>query len=57
MNNILNNRPLIYRVNFPTQNPLPKVKNIYYNENIICKGPGGLLKSNQIFRIIICLFI
>ena len=48
-----NNQPLIYLVKFPTQNPIPKIKGIYYNEQRICSGPGGLVWSNAIFRIMI----
>ncbi|CAO1412374.1 unnamed protein product [Diamesa serratosioi] len=36
---ILNNRPLLYRVQFPVQNPVPKVTAIMYNNKLICSGP------------------
>ncbi|CAO1416134.1 unnamed protein product [Diamesa tonsa] len=38
-NDIMNNRPLLYRVQFPVQNPLPKVTSILYNNRLICSGP------------------
>ena len=47
------NQTLIYKVTFPTQNPVPKVKGIYYNEQIICSGPEGLLETNLVFRIVL----
>ena len=47
------NQTLIYKVTFPTQNPVPKVKGIYYNEQLICSGPEGLLSSILISRIVL----
>lgn len=40
-NDILSNRPLLYRVQFPVQNPVPKVTAIMYNNKLICSGPPG----------------
>lgn len=38
--------PILYRVRFPIQTPLPKLKAIYYNNNLICKGQDGKIVFN-----------
>lgn len=50
MNDISNNRPLIYRVNFPTQNPVPKIKGVNYNDILVCSGSRGLLNSHVVLN-------
>lgn len=41
LNDVLNYEPLVYEVIFPIQYPIPKIKAIYYNDILICSGPGG----------------
>lgn len=38
VNDVANGLPILYRVRFPIQNPLPKLKAIYYNNQLICNG-------------------
>lgn len=33
--------PLLYKVRFPTQNPLPRPTGIYLNNQLLCSGPKG----------------
>lgn len=40
---IANGLPILYRVRFPLQNPIPKLTAIYYNDQLICTGPRGLI--------------
>lgn len=42
-NDISNGLPILYRVEFPIQYPLPKVTEIYYNDQQICLSPRGLM--------------
>ena len=46
LNDVLNNEPLSYEVIFPTQDPIPLIKGIYYNDELICSGPGGEIYTN-----------
>lgn len=41
MNRIMHNAPVQYRVEFPNGKPVPSVKQITYNGDVICSGPGG----------------
>lgn len=43
---MLNYEPLVYEVIFPIQDPVPKIKGIYYNDEIICSGQDGKLIIN-----------
>lgn len=38
-------RPLLYRVNFPIQNPLPQIHEIYYNNQLLCSAPKGIFPA------------
>ena len=40
-NDISNGLPLIYRVRFPVQNPVPLLSAIYYNDQLLCSGAKG----------------
>ena len=48
INDVVNGFPILYRVRFPLQNPIPKLTAIYYNDQLICSGPRGLM-SIEIF--------
>lgn len=41
VNDIANGQPILYRVRFPIQNPVPKLTAILYNDQLICTGPKG----------------
>lgn len=41
-NDVVNGLPILYRVNFPVQNPLPKPTSIFLNNQLLCSGPEGL---------------
>lgn len=41
VNDIANGLPILYRVRFPVQNPIPKLTEIYYNNQLLCRGPKG----------------
>ena len=47
VNDIRNGRPILYRIMFPIQNPLPKLTAIYNNDQLICSGSVGKLQSIQ----------
>lgn len=38
IHDISEGNPILYRINFPVQNPLPRVAAIYYNDRLICSG-------------------
>lgn len=44
-NDIANGQPLLFKVKFPLQNPLPKPTAIYLNNQLLCSGPKGELTS------------
>lgn len=48
VNDVAKGLPILYRVRFPIQNPLPKLKAIYYNNQLICNGQNGNIKSNNL---------
>ena len=48
LNDVLNYEPLVYEVIFPIQDPVPKIKGIYYNDEIICSGQDGNLNINLV---------
>lgn len=33
--------PLLLRVTYPTHNPVPKIKDLYYNNQHLCSSPSG----------------
>lgn len=41
LNDLLKQHSMVYHLIFPTQIPIPKIKGIYYNDDLICAGPGG----------------
>uniref|UniRef100_U5EYJ0 Putative trypsin-like serine protease n=1 Tax=Corethrella appendiculata TaxID=1370023 RepID=U5EYJ0_9DIPT len=40
-NQITNGQPVYYRINFPTNNPVPNINEIYFNGNLICSGQSS----------------
>lgn len=45
---VANGQPLLYRIRFPVQSPLPKPTSIYLNDRLLCSNPKGL-NEGQIF--------
>lgn len=53
INNILSGRPILYRINFPFSSPLPKVVNIDFNGESICRGDvtdGNIVTLNHTYK-------
>ncbi|KAL7034191.1 hypothetical protein ACKWTF_007887 [Chironomus riparius] len=42
VNDVANGLPILYRVRFPVQNPIPKLTEIYYNNQLLCRGPKAV---------------
>jgi hypothetical protein len=40
-NDVANGLPIEYRVRFPLQHPIPKLTEIFYNGQSLCKGQKG----------------
>jgi hypothetical protein len=40
---ISNGLPLLLKVRFPVDDPLPKITELYYNDQLICTGQRGNL--------------
>ncbi|KAG5681576.1 hypothetical protein PVAND_010995 [Polypedilum vanderplanki] len=39
INDVANGQPILYRIRFPIQNPIPKLTAVHYNNQLICTGP------------------
>lgn len=40
-NDLANGYPLQLKISFPTQNPLPTIKELYYNDQLLCSAETG----------------
>lgn len=38
LNDVANGHPIEYRINFPLQHTIPKLSEIYYNNQLLCRG-------------------
>lgn len=47
--------PVMYKVRFPIQNPVPKLTAIYYNDQLLCSGPKGC--AITLFILFVCVLI
>ena len=45
---MFNGKPLVYRVTLPTQNPIPKIKEIYHNGQQLCINSGSNLSEVRV---------
>ena len=44
--------PVLYRLDFPVSSPLPTIKSITVNKNVICRGARPLSKHQSIPKIV-----